>query len=248
VLTGTQVKNQQPAADHRFFTIMALAALVVVFAGFATSYYLWPIARATHLANGLPIPPSFPLVVHVHAVAFSAWMLVFVAQVRLVALGRTALHRRVGVVTACLVPILVAAGVMTAAQGARDGWNPFGVDPLSFMIVPFGDIVVFTALVTAGLFFRRRADVHKRLMLLATVGGLLPPAITRIPVLAGRPLPGFALFGALVIALAARDFWRGSSTRWLSLLIGIGILASVLMRPLIGMSAQWRAFAAWLVG
>ena len=250
VLTRTHVKHQPTASDHRFFTTMALAAVAVVFGGFATSYYLWPIMGSTHYATGLPIAPSFPPIVHVHAAAFSTWMLLLVAQVRLVAVGRTAFHRRVGAVSAWLVPFLVGTGLTTAVRGARDGWNPGGpsADALSFMIVPFGDIVVFTALVTAGLLFRRRSEIHKRLMLLATLGGLMPAAITRMPLVAGRPFPMFALFSALVLAPAARDFWRGSGNRWLSLLVGIGILASVVLRPLIGMSAQWRAFAATLVG
>jgi hypothetical protein len=249
VLTRTQVTNQPAASEHRFFTKMAFGALAVVFGGFATSYYLWPIARSTHYANGLPIAPSFPLIVHVHATAFTTWILLLVAQVRFVAVGRTSLHRRVGAVAAWLVPFLVATGLMTAVRGARDGWNPAGApDALSFMIVPFGDIVVFTTLLTAGLLFRRRSDIHKRLMLLATLGGLLPAAITRMPLVAGRPLAMFALFSALVLAPAARDFWRGSSHRWLSLLVGVGILVSVVLRPLIGLSAQWHAFAARLVG
>jgi hypothetical protein len=115
------------------------------------------------------------------------------------------------------------------------------------MIVPVGDIAVFTPLVIAGLALRRRPDIHKRLMLLATLGGLLPPAITRIPIIAGRPLLMFAVFTALVLAPAVRDFRHGSSHRWLSLGLGVGILGSVLLRPLIGSSAAWRSFASWVV-
>lgn len=76
----------------------------------------------------------------------------------------------------------------------------------------------------------------------------MPAAITRIPGVAGRPLPMLALFSTLVLVPALRDFWCGSKTRWLSLLVGLTILASIVVRPLIGMSPQWRAFAAWLVG
>jgi hypothetical protein len=236
--------------DRSFFTSMALAALAVVFLGFATSYYLWPITRATHLPTGRPISPSFPLIVHLHAAGFSAWILLLLAQVRLVAAGRTDLHTRIGLVAACLAPFLVITGVMTAVHGARGGWTPPGgpfVDALGFMVVPVGDLVVFSALVVAGLAFRRRPDIHKRLMLLATVGGLLPPAATRTPLLAGWPV-GLVIFIVLVLAPAARDFLCRAQPRWLGLLVGLGILASIPIRTLVGMSTPWRAFAAWLVG
>lgn len=247
VLAG--VEEHQTGSDGPFFSAMALAALGVMFAGFAASYYLWPIVRATGYASGRPISPSFPLIVHVHAAGFSAWILLLAVQARLVAGGREAFHRRLGLLAMWLVPFLVVTGLMTAVRGARDGWNPGGpfTDALGFMIVPVGDIAVFTPLVIAGLALRRRPDIHKRLMLLATLGGLMPPAITRMPVAAGRPLVMLAIFAILVLAPAVRDFRHGSRHRWLSLGLGVGILGSVLLRPLIGSSAAWRSVAAWVV-
>lgn len=242
--------DRAATADHRFFTTMAMAALTVVFMGFATSYYLWPITRATHYPTGRPISPAFPLIVHVHAVGFSAWILLLVAQVSLVAAGRTSTHRRLGMAGVWLLPILVLTGLVTAVRGARDGWNPAAAafaDSLGFLIVGLVDLVVFAVLATAGLAFRRRPGVHKRLMLLATLGGLMWPAITRMPIVAGPFLPMFALLSALVLAPAARDFWNGSTHRWLSLLVGLSILASLVLRPALAATAAWRAFAAWLV-
>jgi hypothetical protein len=234
--------------DRTFFTQMSLAALAVVFVGFAASYFLWPIIRSTHDLAGRAISPSSPLIVHLHAAAFTAWMLLLVAQARLVAVGRTDIHRRIDAVAVWLVPLLVITALMTAVRGARDGWNPAGppggpfVDALSFMAVPVGDVVVFVALVAAGLVLRRRREIHKRLMLLATVGALLPPATSRMgPV-------GLVVFAVLLFAPAARDFWCRARARWLSLFVALGILASIPVRTLVGMSGPWHAFAAWLVG
>ena len=240
-LTGPE--DHIATSDRRFFTLMAVTTLLVILVGFAPSYFLWPITRATHDFLGRPISPSLPFIVHLHAAGFSAWILLLVAQVRLVAAGRTAVHRRVGIMAAWLVPFLVVTGMMTAVHSARVGRNPAPLfaDALGFMAVPVGDLVVFAALVIAGLAFRRRPEIHKRLMLLATVGGLLPPATTRMgPV-------GLLVFIALVLAPAARDFWCRARPRWISLLVGLGILASVPVRTLVGISAPWRAFAAWLV-
>src|SRR5687767_8602312 len=193
--------------DRRFFAGMALAALAVVFSGFATSYYLWPITRATHYPAGQPISPSVPVIVHLHAALFSAWILLLVTQVSLVVTGRVAVHRRLGGLTAGLIPLMVITGLLTAVRGARDGWNPGGPypDALGFMFVGIADIAVFSGLAVAGLAWRRRPDVHKRLMLLSTLGGLMWPAITRMPIVAGRFVPMFALLSALVLAPAVHD-------------------------------------------
>ena len=235
--------------DRQFFAGLALAALAVVFSGFATSYYLWPITRATHYPTGQPISLSLPPILHVHAAAFSAWILLLVAQVSLVVTGRVAAHRRLGILAASLIPLMVITGLLTAVRGARDGWNPGGPypDALGFMIVGVADIAVFTGLAVAGLAWRHRPDVHKRLMLLATVGGLMWPAITRLPILSGRFVPMFALLTALVLAPAIRDLWRSAPTRWVSLLLGLGILATFPLRVVVGTSEAWRAFATWLV-
>jgi hypothetical protein len=114
------------------------------------------------------------------------------------------------------------------------------------MIAGFRDLTVFTALTAAALVWRRRPDVHKRLMLLGTIGGLLWPAITRIPGLAPRFVPMFALLASLVLAPAARDLLVRAPTRWLSLGVGLGILASFPVSTAIGNGGWWRAFSAWI--
>jgi hypothetical protein len=105
--------------ERRFFGGMALAAVAVVFAGFATSYYLWPITRATHYPAGQLISTSVPGIVHLHAIAFTGWVLLLVAQTRLVTTGRVALHRKVGRLGAWLIPILVITGLLTAVRTSR---------------------------------------------------------------------------------------------------------------------------------
>jgi hypothetical protein len=238
------------ASDRTFFSVMAFLSLAIVFVGFSTSYFLWPITRATHYWNGLPIRTSFHPLVHVHAVLFTSWILLFVAQVRLIASGRTLVHRRLGVMAAWLFPVLIVSGWMTGIQGARNGWSPTPIfaDALSFLIVPLLDIVVFAALGVAGLALRHRRDTHKRLMLYAVIGGLMWPAITRMPIIAGHFLPMFGLFAVLLFAPVVRDFRMRSRSRWLSLSVALWLVASVLVRPAIGASPQWRAVAAWLVG
>jgi hypothetical protein len=180
---------------------------------------------------------------------FSAWILLFVTQSTLVAAGRTDVHRRLGVAGAVLVPVMIVLGCLTAVRGARDGWNPGGPypDSLAFMVVGLADILVFSAFVTAGLWYRRRPEVHKRLMLLGTVGGLMWPAITRMPYVAGRPILMFALLTILVLASAVRDLLVRTRVHPVSLWGGLLILAAFPIRVAIGLTSAWHGFAAWLI-
>jgi hypothetical protein len=237
------------AADRRFFAVMALAALTVVAVGFATSYYLWPLTRAVRFPGGQRISATLPLVVHAHALLFSSWIVVLVAQAGLIYRGRPDLHRTVGRWAAALIPLMLLTGGLTSVQGARDGWSPGGPyrDALSFMFVGVADLIVFGSLTTAGLLWRRRRDVHMRLMLLGTLGGLMWPAITRMPVVAGRFGAMFGLLVVLVLATAARDLVTRARARWLSLAVGVAILATFPLRAAVANSVAWRAFAAWLI-
>jgi hypothetical protein len=238
------------AGERRFFALMAVASLVVVAAGFATSYYLWPFTRATHYPAGQPISPALPAVVHLHAVLFSGWVVLLVLQAGLVDRGRVRDHRRLGRAGAALLVAMIVTGLLTAVRGARDGWNPGGPyeDALSFMFVGIADIAVFGSLSVAGLLWRRDPDVHKRLMLLGTLGGLMWPAITRMPLVAGRVPVMFGLLAALVLAPGVRDVATRSRARWLSVAVGVAVLATFPLRMAIGNSDAWRAVAIWLVG
>jgi hypothetical protein len=235
--------------DRRFFVGMSIAAAATVFFGFAPTYYLKSFTHTAFYPTGLPVSPSLPALVHVHALVFSAWVLLFLVQTTLIAADRFRAHRRLGIAGAVLAPVMVVLGVMTAMKGARDGWNPGGPypDALGFLIVGLVDVLIFAGFVAAGLYFRRRPELHKRLMLLATVGGLMWPAITRMPYVAGRPILMFALLGALVLASAVRDVWLRSPGRLVSLGGSLLILAAFPIRVAIGVSDSWHALAAWLV-
>jgi hypothetical protein len=236
------------ARDRRFFAIMAAAALATVFAGFAPSYYLRPVLHIAAEPSGRPIAATLPAIVHVHAALFSLWIVLFGTQAGLVATGRVGLHRRLGAISALIIPAMLVTGVLTAIQGARDGWNPGGPfgDPLGFMLVGLVDIGIFTTLATAGLYFRRRPDLHRRLMLFATLGGLMWPAITRTFFIAPRLPAMLGLLGVLVLAPVVRDFRLRSSMRWLSLTLAIGIIASLPLRGVVARTAAWHQVAAWM--
>mgnify|MGYP003296857395 CR=1 FL=1 len=223
--------------ERRLYTAAALVALLIVFAGFARTYYL-------KFAFGTP---ALTALLQLHGLVMSSWFVLFLVQVRLVAGGRTDLHRRLGVLGAVIAAAMLVVGTTTAITGARLGHSP-GPPPLSFLAVPFGDMTVFALLVGAGLWFRRRSDIHKRLMLLSCVG-ILTAAIARIPIAPfhGAGIPAFFLTTfAIVIACVAYDTIRNRRLHpafgWGALLI----IVSWPLRLLLSGTPAWLAFAAWV--
>jgi hypothetical protein len=75
------------SAERRFYSRMALFLVALVFLGFAPSFYLRGVVPEFPRPN-----PSLPPSVLMHGLLFSLWMLVFIAQVRLVSAGRRDLH------------------------------------------------------------------------------------------------------------------------------------------------------------
>ena len=103
-------------------------------------------------------------------------------QPTLVMIGRTDVHRKVGVAGAVLAAAMVVLGLVGAATAAQrpGGFVGIPVPPLQFLIIPFGDIVLFGAFVALAIARRRDSQAHKRWMVLATVN-LLTAAWARWP-------------------------------------------------------------------
>jgi hypothetical protein len=68
-----------------------------------------------------------------------------------------------------------------------------------------------------------------------------------MPFVAGRLPLMCGLLATLVLAPAIRDLVVKSHARWLSLGVGLAILATFPLRVAIGNSEAWRSFADWIV-
>lgn len=226
--------------DRRLYIWVAVIFPLLVLAGFARTYYL----------KGLFDTPPLPgLLVHVHGVVMTSWVLLFVAQIGLVASRRTKVHQRLGVLGGVLAILVFCVGILTAISSAARGSFP-GPPPLEFLVVPLGDMVVFGILVGTALYFRRRLEIHKRLMLLASLT-LLAPAIARIPlrfIETGGPLVFFGLTDLCVIACVAFDTIRNRRLHpafaWGTLLF----IGSQPLRLMLAGTDPWLRFASSLVG
>lgn len=154
---------------------------------------------------------DFPLIVHLHAVVYSAWLILLAAQVWLIRTKRAAIHRRLGAVALVVLPLMLVLGPAAAIAVT----NPYTPDRwVSWMSVQFTNAFGSVTLLTAGLLMRGDGPSHKRLMLMGTIA-VTEPGFSRIwePILYARWGDGYLPFYfstyigtfLLVLAVGAYD-------------------------------------------
>ncbi len=231
----------RPSGERRVYTWAALVALIVVFAGFAPTYYL----------KGAFGTPDLSTIKHVHGVVMTAWFVFFLVQVRLVATGNTQTHRKLGVLGVVLAFLLVSVGMLTGIASARAGVTPLpSIPPLAFLVMPVGELLIFTTLFTAAIILRKRSAYHKRLMLLASVA-LLTPAMARLPfefVSTGGPPAFFGLTDLIILACIAFDTVKNRRLHPAFIAGFVVVVVGQLGRIFVARTPEWMTFAKWLVG
>ncbi len=224
-------------SDRWFFGGMGVAAAVTVFVGFAPTYFL------KDLLGG----PPLTALRHAHGFLFTSWIVLFISQTSLIAARRTDVHRRLGVVGGVLAAMMVVVGTALAVELVRRGMAPAGVpSSLQFFAIPVGDMLAFSGLVGFGLYFRRKPETHKRLMLLATIS-ILDAAIARWPYVAGTgPLVFFGLTDLFIVAGWLYDLKTRGKVHPAFLWGGLALIASQPLRLAVSGTDAWLAFAGWV--
>jgi len=234
-------RARQKRSDSVFFPLMAITMALIVFAGFAPTYYL------KYQFNG----PPLSLLKMIHGAAFTGWIALLVTQTGLVAANRRDLHRKLGVAGAGLAVLMVVLGTMLAVDALRRGFVPPGapVSPAAFFAVPMGDITAFIAMVGLGVQNRKRMDHHKRYMLLATAA-LIGAAVARIQlgVIQQAALPmSFLVADMFILAAALYDLASKRRVHPATIWSGVILIGSQALRMAIGGTQAWHDFAASLI-
>ncbi len=250
--------NKNVAGERRYFTVMALVMIAVSIAGFLPAI-VDPASRRA---------PLTPLAA-VHGMAYFTWLVLFLVQTRLVATKRITLHRRLGVAALVLFVLMIPLGYVTTIEMVRRGFDLSGdqnvdhythagyIDPQFGAVFNFYALVAFSLLAAAGFALRRRSEIHRRLMLYATI------------VLMGAPVTHFwghlnvfkhvgpqvgailvvAPMGFLMFSCAVRDFVVLRRVHPLTLALSIILFAMLpVQASVIGPSATWHRLVDWLAG
>ncbi|HUK03117.1 MAG TPA: hypothetical protein VLW26_12635 [Steroidobacteraceae bacterium] len=239
VTTSGDRARSRRSREHWFYSALAILIAIAVFVGFAPSYYL-----KAHYA----VPPPLTSVLHVHGAVFTLWIVLLVTQTSLVAADRTDLHRRLGVfggIVAVVMTFFAAYVPISRFQEGLLGTSP-GAPPAAILLaIALGSFVVFPVLVGSALYYRRRPDFHKRLMIIATCE-VVTAAFGRWPVVGGNPLTFFAAADVFVLALVVHDLVTLRKVHSATLWGGLFFILSEPVRVGLSMTPAWAAFAAWL--
>jgi phosphoglycerol transferase MdoB-like AlkP superfamily enzyme len=116
-----------------------------------------------------------------------------------------------------------------------------------FLTLPLAMLVVFPVLFGAALWWRRRSDFHKRLVLIATLE-LVTAAVARWPgVLTLGPIAFFGITDLFLVALAVYDWRTRGRVHPATLWGGAFLVASQPLRFAVGFTPAWAAFTSWLL-
>jgi hypothetical protein len=181
--------GRNSALDRYFYFAMSLVIAGIVVWGFSHSVD----ANLFH-----PAVPR-PILLWIHGIAFSSWVVFYIAQSALVRTHNVRIHRALGWVGvglgACMVPLGITIALI---MGHFDSYVLHQPQLEPFLIIPLYDMLAFGTLLTLAILWRRKPELHRRLLFIATCG-LLDAAFGRIDYIFYHNL--YFIFVDAVIAL-----------------------------------------------
>jgi hypothetical protein len=238
-----------------FYFYMALACVAVAFLGFAPTYWV-PLASGKF--KGDPI-------VHVHGLLFFSWTLYFAFQTWLAASGRIARHRAVGSIGVSLATAMTIFGTLAAIHFMKTAASHgFGDGGIALAIVALTGIAFFAIVFTGAIVVARRPEIHKRLMLLATISlldapvarwfltFLAPPVAPGVPGPVGIPPVSVsvppAMIAYLLLVVAMIFDWRTRGRPHPVYVVGAAALVALkFLNVPFSTTPAWRSFAGSLL-
>jgi hypothetical protein len=152
---ATTTKRFKTFLSRYFYFCMSLALSAVVIVGFSRT-------ANDHLFHA---NPPRPLLLWMHAAAFSAWMVFFIAQSALVRARKVSVHRLLGWFGAGLAAVMIVLGFIIAVVMARFDTivlHQQGAD--AFLSVPFADMIMFGSCIGLAFYWRKKPEYRRRLV------------------------------------------------------------------------------------
>ena len=237
---------QRNTIERWFSPAIGAAVLAIAIAGFAPAI-VHPVGRRGPVS----------VLAAVHGMVFFAWLVLFLIQSLLVSARNVTLHRRLGLTGAALLGLMIPLGYVATVGMVRRGFDLSGdqhidADPLYYSVFSFGSLTLFAVLAIAGLLYRRRPEIHKRLMLLANITLVQAPVahvLGHWPTLSAHLAPSVVLIpiAILLLCVVAKEFLIMGRPHPVTWKVALAVFLSLpLMAGVIGPSAAWHHLAGRL--
>jgi hypothetical protein len=226
IAEGSVVKTPRPdalsgtprahAIDRWIFVSMAAWFIAIVLTGFIPD----SIIKVGLVQSGGRAP--FPPILHVHAALMGSFLLLLLAQSLMMATGRSALHKQVGIAAFVLVPALVVVGIILAPTIYHQVWAGAHLGPPAvraalmpvlprlenILLLQMHAGILFAVFMTMALWARAaNSGFHKRMIFLATAVPLAA-SIDRMEWLPNTfPASPMSTDGYILLAVAPLFVW-----------------------------------------
>lgn len=245
--------NSSPrsTSPRYFYSLAALLLLALTIIGFRHFYF------GGGAYPGRPLTPPIRTLLIAHGIAMTAWILLSVVQPALIASRNRKTHMLLGRIGAVLALAMFFLGWQTGVAAIRVAppeMRIAGLAPKEFLTVPLMSIVVFLMFVIIGVWQRKRPEIHRPMMLVATLT-VCSAAIGRIELFntwyAGTVLEvWFTAFLSTVLIgvalLVIKSALSKTFDRWLAISVGVLAVISV-ASSLVAKTAAWDQFATFLL-
>src|SRR5262245_40309275 len=193
--------------EKYFYFAMALVIPAIVVFGFS-----FTIGR--NLIH--PAIPR-PAILYVHAAVFSGWLVFFLLQSALVRTQNVRVHRSIGWFGAGFGALIPVVGVATAITMGRFDIRALHQNHVEMdLMIPLWDMVVFTTAFGLAIYWRRKPEVQRRLVYVATCA-LTAAAFGRFPAYLLNPTFFYAGVDLLILLAVARDWMVSRKIHWVYL-------------------------------
>ncbi len=236
--------------ERRFYVVASILLLIVSIIGFRQ------FLLHGKSAGGTSISPPILYAVVTHGVVIFSWLLLLLVQSVLIVGGRLRQHMTLGAIGGVLAAAVAISAFVVAPLSAH--YNPgsyvhFG-GARYFLAFALTAPVMFSILVTVGFVYRKRPDIHRPMMLLATVAMTTGsfdrwPYLEHLIAFTHGYVPVFH-WGPMLVLGAVLFLLHAVMTQRPSCWYGAGyavVVSTVLLSVAIAGSETWQQIAALVV-
>lgn len=224
--------------DRYFYFAMSVLIAAIVVIGF----------NRTVDHNLFHAAPPRPVLLWIHGAAFSSWVLFYILQSALVRTHNVKVHRLIGWFGAGLAAFMVGVGFTVAILMGHFDAVVLKQPAPAFLSIPFFDMIAFGTLVFLAILWRKKPELHRRLLFIATCQ-LLDAAFGRFDYIFFHNLYYVCLDGVILLGVG-RDLLVNRSIHqvYRVVLPPLWVAQALAIYLYVASPAWWLQFTRSLIG